>query len=54
MEEVIVEGLDYEDFKTLKEILCNNTTFKFSDSSLFANNIILIEKIEKIIQVFEE
>ena len=26
MEEIIVEGLDYEDFKTLKEILCNNTT----------------------------
>ena len=31
MEEIIVEGLDYEDFKTLKEILCNNTTFKFVD-----------------------
>jgi|TARA_Y100000592_G_C5302090_1_gene235997 hypothetical protein len=54
MEEVIVEGLDYEDFVTLKKILKNNTHFKFSDTNLFANNAILIEKIEKIIEVFEE
>ena len=35
MEEIIVEGLDYEDFKTLKEILSNNTLFKFEDTNLF-------------------
>jgi hypothetical protein len=54
MEEVIVEGLDYEDFISLKEILSNNTTFKYSESKLYADNIVLIEKIEKIIQVFNE
>jgi|TARA_R100001086_G_C11612586_1_gene196403 hypothetical protein len=54
MEEIIVEGLDYEDFKILKEILSNNTRFKFSDSNLFANNVVLIEKIEKIINAFDE
>jgi|TARA_R100001163_G_C5064418_1_gene202020 hypothetical protein len=54
MDEVIVEGLDYEDFKALRDILKDNTIFKFSETELFANNIILIEKIEKIIEVFEE
>jgi hypothetical protein len=54
MEEIIVEGLDYEDFKTLKEILSNNTLFKFEDTNLFANNAILIEKIERIIKAFDE
>ncbi len=54
MEEIIVEGLDYEDFTTLKEILSNNTFFKSTDSNLFANNAILIEKIERIIKAFDE
>jgi hypothetical protein len=54
MEEVIVEGLDYEDFVSLKEILSNNTAFKYNEAELYADNTILIEKIEKIIQVFNE
>ena len=54
MEEIIVEGLDYDDFTTLKKILSNYTLFKFEDSNLFANNAILIEKIERIIEAFDE
>jgi len=54
MEEIIVEGLDYEDFISLKEILSNNTSFKYNEGELYADNTILIEKIEKIIQVFNE
>ncbi len=54
MEEIIVEGLDYEDFKSLKAILSKNTYFKHQNAELFADNNILIQKIEKIIQVFEE
>jgi hypothetical protein len=54
MEEVIVEGLDYEDFKSLKTILSEHTYFKHGNNQLFADNNILIQKIEKIIQVFEE
>jgi hypothetical protein len=54
MEEIIVEGLDYEDFKSLKTILLENTYFKQNNAQLLADNNILIQKIEKIIQVFEE
>ncbi len=31
MEEVIVEGFDYEDLVALKSILTNNTTFTLSE-----------------------
>ena len=54
MEEIIVEGLDYEDFQALLKILNNNTIFKSSEKELFANNIVLINKVEKILEVFEE
>jgi len=54
MEEVIVEGLDYEDFASLKYILTKCTSFSSTEQKHFANNCILLEKIEKIIQVFEE
>jgi|TARA_R100001594_G_scaffold48838_2_gene81731 hypothetical protein len=54
MEEVIVEGLDYEDFIVLKEILSNKTSFKAQDQELYTNNLIILEKIEKILQVFNE
>lgn len=54
MEEVIVEGLNFEDFVTLKEVLSNNTSFKYSESQLHADTNILIEKIDKILQVFDD
>ena len=41
MEEIIVEGLDYEDFEALLKILRNNTNFKSGESELFANNIVI-------------
>lgn len=54
MKEVIVEGFDYEDFVALKSILTNNTTFTSSEQEKFANSQALIEKAEKIIQIFNE
>jgi len=54
MEEVIVEGLDYEDFAALKTILTECTTFIRDKKEEFNNSTILLEKIEKIIQVFKE
>ena len=54
MEEVIVEGFDYEDVVALKSILTNNTTFTSSEQEKFANSQALIEKAEKIIQIFNE
>ena len=54
MNEVIVEGLDYEDFVTLKSILSNNTVFSAQERNLYENNHILIAKVEKILEVFEE
>jgi len=54
MEEVIVEGLNFEDFVTLKDILLNNTSFNYKQYQLHADTGILIEKIDKIIQVFDD
>jgi|TARA_R110002012_G_scaffold151454_3_gene311385 hypothetical protein len=54
MEEVIVEGLDYEDFVSLKTILTKCTSFNVDEGQLLADNTIIVEKIEKIIQVFNE
>jgi len=54
MEEVIVEGLDYEDFVALKTILTECTSFTGDQKEYFVNNTVLLEKIEKIIQVFKE
>ena len=54
MEEVIVEGLDYEDFVALKTILTKCTSFTGEQKEYFVNNTVLLEKIEKIIQVFKE
>ena len=54
MEEVIVEGLDYEDFVALKAILTECTSFTGEQKECFVNNTVLLEKIEKIIRVFEE
>tara|TARA_R110000751_G_scaffold54534_4_gene117337 strand:+ start:7261 stop:7425 length:165 start_codon:yes stop_codon:yes gene_type:complete len=54
MEEVIVEGLDYEDFVSLKKILTKCTSFTPGQEQQLADNSILIEKIDKIIQVFDE
>ena len=54
MEEVIVEGLDYEDFVSLKEILTKCTSFTPVQKQQLVDNSILIEKIDKILQVFDE
>tara|TARA_R110002050_G_scaffold48201_1_gene111978 strand:+ start:57 stop:221 length:165 start_codon:yes stop_codon:yes gene_type:complete len=54
MEEVIVEGLDYEDFVALKAILTKCTAFTGDQKEEFVNSTVLLEKIEKIIQVFKE
>tara|TARA_R110002020_G_scaffold28212_2_gene90249 strand:- start:2651 stop:2815 length:165 start_codon:yes stop_codon:yes gene_type:complete len=54
MEELIVEGLDYEDFVSLKGVLEHNTTFTTLEKEEYANTLILIEKVNKIIEVFEE
>ena len=54
MDEVIVEGLDYEDFVALKTILTECTSFTNHQQKDFVNSTVLLEKIEKIIQVFKE
>ena len=54
MEEVIVEGLDYEDFVALKTILTECTSYTGAQKKEFVNSTVLLEKIEKIIQVFKE
>jgi hypothetical protein len=53
MEEIIVEGLDYEDFVSLKKILTSCTSFTIQQQQLLVDNSILVEKIDKILQVFD-
>jgi len=54
MDEVIVEGLDYEDFVALRKILKECTIFSASQKEEIANNSVLLQKIEEIIHVFNE
>ena len=54
MEELIVEGLYYEDFVVLKKVLEHNTTFTTDEREDYANTLTLIEKVNKIIEVFNE
>jgi len=54
MDELIVEGLDYEDFVALRKILLECTIFSAAQKQEMANNSILLQKIEEIIQVFNE
>jgi len=54
MNEVIVEGLDYEDFVALKKILTECTVFSAAQQEELGNNSVLLQKIEEIIQVFNE
>ena len=54
MEELIVEGLDYEDFVVLIKVLEHNTTFTTDEREDYANTLTLIEKVNKIIEVFNE
>ena len=54
MDEVILEGLDYEDFVSLKAILVKCTSFNADQGQQLSDNIIILDKIEKILQVFEE
>jgi len=53
-EEIIVEGLDYEDFIALKQILTKCTTFSSQEEQELLDNTIIIEKIDKILEVFDE
>mgnify|MGYP003147411688 FL=1 len=53
-EEVIVEGLDYQDFVILKSILKSHTSFKVDQTAEIEQTKVLLNKIEEIIQVFEE
>ena len=50
MEEVIVEGLDYEDFVSLKTILTECTVFNTNQGQHLADNTILIEN-EQLIKI---
>ena len=54
MEEIMVEGLNYEDFVDLKEILSNNTNFSAQERKLYDSNCNLIEKVDQILKAFEE
>jgi|TARA_R110002012_G_scaffold291894_1_gene486598 hypothetical protein len=54
MDEVIVEGLNYEDFVALKKILTECTIFSATQTEEMANNSVLLHKIEEIIRVFDE
>jgi len=54
MEELIVEGLNYEDFVALKKILEKNTIFRSAETEDFGNALTLIEKIDKVLKVFDE
>tara|TARA_R110001583_G_scaffold11403_3_gene51619 strand:- start:4445 stop:4609 length:165 start_codon:yes stop_codon:yes gene_type:complete len=54
MNEVIVEGLDYEDFVALKKILTDCTVFSAVQQEELGNTSVLLQKIEEIIQVFNE
>ena len=54
MDEIIVEGLNYEDFVALRAILTECTIFSATQKQEIANNSVLLEKIEEIIQVFNE
>jgi hypothetical protein len=54
MEELIVEGLNYEDFVVLKKVLEHNTTFTSQEREDYVNTLTLIEKVGKIIEVFDE
>ncbi len=54
MEEVIVEGLDYEDFVSLKDILTKCTSFSAKQGQQLADNLVILDKIERILQVFDE
>jgi hypothetical protein len=54
MEEVIVEGLDYQDFVSLKNILTKCTSFTPDQQQQLVDNSILVEKIDKILQVFND
>tara|TARA_R100000805_G_C3619373_1_gene122453 strand:- start:229 stop:396 length:168 start_codon:yes stop_codon:yes gene_type:complete len=53
-DEIIVEGLDYRDFVFLKSILKSNTSFTVDQTTEIEETKVLLDKIEEIIQVFEE
>ena len=51
MEEVIVEGLDYEDFVTIKNILINNTSFKYNQKDLVYDYLVHFREPEVVISL---
>tara|TARA_R100000664_G_C2721587_1_gene114897 strand:- start:85 stop:243 length:159 start_codon:yes stop_codon:yes gene_type:complete len=52
MREIVVEGLDYEDFLFIKK-LAETSTFKIKDESDFRSSKILVEKINQILKAFD-
>ena len=54
MEELIVEGLDYEDFVAFKKILEQNTVFTSQEPESYANALALLEKVKKIVEAFDD
>ena len=52
MKEIVVEGLDYEDFIFIKK-LAEKATFSVSEELDFVNNKTLIEKIDQILKAFD-
>ena len=53
-DEIIVEGLDYQDFVILKSILKSHTSFKVDQTTKIEETKVILDRIEEIIQVFEE
>jgi|TARA_R110002020_G_scaffold2196_7_gene10169 hypothetical protein len=53
-DEIIVEGLDYYDFITLKKILKSHTTFSADEDKELKETKIILDKVEEIIQVFKQ
>ena len=52
--EVIVEGLDYQDFLDLKNIINNCTVFNCTQESELQESKALLAKIDEILRIFEE
>jgi len=52
MKEIVVEGLDYEDFVFIKK-LAEQSSFKTGEEKDFRSCRILIEKVNEILKAFD-
>jgi hypothetical protein len=52
MKEIVVEGLDYEDFVFVKEIL-KKSSFTVDEEKNYINNKVVIEKIDQVLKAFD-